>query len=212
MEDSPQNTQAIPEGSITAAQAKLFEALSKAQAEYPPVERSKTVSVYSKKTGTTYQFKYAPLEKLLDAIRKPFSNHGLCVFQQVIGNGDSSCFVVTTIGHKDGATISDRIPVTRTGDMKAFGGDITYTKRYGLSALAGIVADDDIDSVAEGERVTDVSGTDPDVVEKIESATSMQGLMIVWKGLSGAQRKAHAHIKDAQKAFIQEVDEAAKDD
>lgn len=206
MEDFPQITQVNPE-----AQAKLFEALSKAQAEYPDVPKSKVVKVRGKtKNGQPfeYEFKYAPLEEVQRALRKPFEKHGLSFFQRVVAGDGSDALLITTIGHKDGGWIADSMPITRSGDMKEFGGTITYAKRFALCAIAGISAEEDTENTGNGDRVTDISDTNPEIVEKIEAASTLPDLMKVWQSLSGAERKAHAHVKDVQKAFIQEVQEA----
>jgi len=64
----------------------LAKALVAAQAEFPPIERSKDVRVQTK-TGGSYSFSYAPLDAILNSVRPVLTKHGLAV-SQLLGHID----------------------------------------------------------------------------------------------------------------------------
>ena len=63
-----------------AEQEQLNEALAKAQGEFPPIPREKTVTVKTK-TGGSYSFAYAPLDAILSACRPVLAKNGLAITQ-----------------------------------------------------------------------------------------------------------------------------------
>lgn len=118
---------------------QLAEALAKAQAEFPPVTRSKTVEVRTK-TGGSYTFSYAPLDAILGAVGPALTKHGLAV-TQLLDHGD----LVTMLLHESGAFLDGRTPLPPMADIQSFGSAITYLRRYAIQALLGIAAEEDDD-------------------------------------------------------------------
>jgi hypothetical protein len=118
----------------------LAESLAKAQASFPAISRDKEVTVQTK-TGGSYKFKYAPLDSILNAVRKPLADNGLAI-TQLLDGGD----LVTMLLHKDGASLSGRLAVPHIdGNVQAFGSAITYLRRYSIQAILGIAAEEDDD-------------------------------------------------------------------
>lgn len=117
----------------------LAAALAKAQASYPAIPRDKEVTVTTK-SGGSYKFKYAPLDTILNAVRKPLADNGLAVTQTLDG-GD----LVTMLIHGDGGAIVGRLPIPEVDGVQAFGSAITYLRRYSLQAILGIAAEEDDD-------------------------------------------------------------------
>lgn len=125
----------------------LAAALAKAQSAFPTVTRSKTVKVKTK-TGGEYTFAYAPLDVILDAVRKPLAENGLAVVQLLDREA-----LVTLLIHDSGALLEARTPIPATADVQAFGSAITYLRRYAIQALLGIAAEEDDDgNSAAGNR------------------------------------------------------------
>lgn len=146
-------------------QGALAAALAAAQASFPPIPRDKEVTVESK-TGKSYKFKYAPLDSILNAVRKPLADNGLAI-TQLLDDGD----LVTTLLHKDGGALSGRITLPNTGDsVQALGSAITYLRRYSIQAVLGIAAEEDDD----GNRA---SGNDASFTKQ-EDAFSPDGGLI----------------------------------
>ena len=117
----------------------LAAALAKAQSAFAPVTRSKTVKVTTK-TGGSYTFSYAPLDTVLDAVRKPLADNGLALVQLLDGQA-----LVTLLIHESGAQLEGRTPIPGSNDVQGYGSAITYLRRYAIQALLGIAAEDDDD-------------------------------------------------------------------
>jgi hypothetical protein len=119
----------------------LYAALSAAQA---------TIGHASKDaTNPHFKSRYASLPAVLDAIRQPFADHGLCLIQAP-SLSDSTLSVETIIAHKEGGTISCVLSCS-LADAKpqTVGSAISYLRRYGAMALAGVAAADEDD---DGEK------------------------------------------------------------
>lgn len=138
--------QFIPQETIS----DISEALAKAQGDFGPVTRDKTVTV-TMKSGGKYTFSYAPLESILHAVKPALSKNGLALTQAMVVANDKD-FVETTLRHASGQTISNRIPLfVRDDGPQAYGSALTYARRYGVTLLLCISADDDDDgNAAEG--------------------------------------------------------------
>lgn len=131
--------------------AKIAEALSKAQGEMVQPEKNKTVTVKSEKGN--YSFEYADYNAIVEAVRKPLSNHGIA-FTHLIEPQGPGLVLLTRLVHSSGEYLESFYPLPRSLNPKDLGGAITYGKRYCLSAMTGCAADDDAD--AEPENVTDL--------------------------------------------------------
>jgi hypothetical protein len=125
---------------------KLAEALCKAQAAMQPAAM----------TGKNPHLKnrYATLNDVMDAARKPLSGNGLSYVQMITTPQGMDGYVglSTRLMHTSGEWIEDTVafPVD-PGSNRAVnaaqtaGSTITYMRRYALSAMLGIVADEDTD-------------------------------------------------------------------
>jgi hypothetical protein len=111
----------------------LYQSLIAAQAEFPPIP----------KTKQAYNYKYAPLSEIHEKIRPILIRHGLAVFHPLIRK-DGKPAVGTTIIHKSGGRIScDGLPVPETLKIQEQGGHVTYGSRYGYSAMLGLTTEDE---------------------------------------------------------------------
>ena len=137
---------------------ELAAALAKAQAEFPPIPRNKTVRVTSKRTGSTYTFAYAPLDTIMERIKPVLAANGLAFIQSMSGES-----LTTTILHKSGEWVqSEALPIrVDEAGSQALGSAITYARRYALTAMFGLVTDEDDDgNTADGNQAT-VTSTAP---------------------------------------------------
>lgn len=117
--------------------AALYAALSKAQAEYGPVERSAT--------NPHFKSKYAPLDKVLDAITPALTKHGLCRGWRQDMDGQNVT-VTAFIGHgESGYEIASSLTWGVPDNIQHLGAALTYMRRYTMEALAGVAADSDDD-------------------------------------------------------------------
>lgn len=145
---------------VVSAINKLSEALAKAQGEFTQVVRDKTVTVLMK-SGGKYTFSYAPLESILHAVNPALSKNGLALTQAMVV-ADGKDYVETTLRHASGQFINNRIPVFVKDDgPQAYGSGLTYARRYGVTLLLCVSADDDDDGNAAEGNSADVHAARP---------------------------------------------------
>lgn len=127
---------------------ELAAALAKFQATVPKIDLDKEVAVKTK-GGYEYNFNYATFANILEKIKVPLSENGLS-FSQLV-NSDGS--VTTLLMHVSGEWISSNLLIIGDKTPQGIGSAITYAKRYSLSSILGICADDDDDAnVAQGNE------------------------------------------------------------
>lgn len=95
--------------------------------------------------------KYADLSNVWDAIREPLSANGLAVVQLPEPHGKDGVMLATMLIHESGEWIRSKLylPVSKA-DAQGFGSALTYARRYGLAAIAGVCPDDDDANEAVG--------------------------------------------------------------
>lgn len=126
--------------SETEAIAKLYEAMSLAQAEFKKALKDSE--------NPFFKSNYADLESIIDAIRPAFAKYGLAFIQptEIV---DGKLYLKTVIVHKAGGRIESIYPVVSSKpDPQSLGSAISYARRYSLSAMAGVVTSDDDDAEA----------------------------------------------------------------
>ncbi len=91
--------------------------------------------------------RYATLAAILDVVRPALSKNGIAIVQakELNGNGLQ---LVTRFIHSSGQWLGDTHPLPNPANVKyqEFGSALTYAKRYSLSSLAGVSADQDEDA------------------------------------------------------------------
>ncbi len=97
------------------------------------------------KVNPHFKSKYASLAAILDVIREPLAKNGLAVTQTLEGGANGTLFLITTLRY--GAEgINSWYPLPSNVKPQEFGSALTYARRYSLSALLNISADDDDDA------------------------------------------------------------------
>ena len=131
---------------------EIASALAKAQGVMDNPHKNKTVKIKSEKGQ--YDFSYATLDSIIDTIRKPLSDNAI-VFMQTVRKDGGSLELVTTLAHASGQWISSTLPIEpQQRGPQALGSAISYVKRYALSAMLGLAADEDDDAnTSEGNHV-----------------------------------------------------------
>lgn len=90
-----------------------------------------------------FKSKYADLGAVVQAVKEPFVNNGLSYVQFPIEEG-GRIGVETILMHISGEWMSCPFTVNlQKQDAQGAGSAITYCRRYGLQAVAGIPSDDD---------------------------------------------------------------------
>lgn len=125
--------------------ADLAAALSRAQGAMPCPPKNRSVEVRTR-DGRSYKYAYADLPIILDTVRKPLAENGLAV-SQVIRAGH----LVTLLTHSSGQFISSEMPLELSGPPQEIGSRLTYLRRYSLTSLLNLAADEDDDASATVE-------------------------------------------------------------
>lgn len=130
-------------------------ALAKAQGAFENPAKDREVTVRPKdQSKQPYKFKYATFTAVVDAVRKPLSDNGLS-FVQITSGDEHGHLITTRLMHSSGQWMEFDTPVfVDQSGAQAFGSGVTYAKRYALSTMLGITADEDDDAnTAEGNEV-----------------------------------------------------------
>jgi hypothetical protein len=116
----------------------LAAALAAAQAEMknPPCDRA----------NSHFYNRYATLASVLDAVRPALNKHGIAVTQPLSNDHPSMITVATVLTHKSGESMESRVSVPLDARIQQIGTAITYLRRYSLTAMLGIVGDEDDDA------------------------------------------------------------------
>jgi hypothetical protein len=127
--------------------------LAKAQAEFKPVVRNRTVEVWSQRTNRSYTFSYAELHSVLSAVMPALNRYGF-YFRQYLDPADSM-IMVSELLHAHGR-IEGRVKIFLLGnDGQAYNSALTYARRAGAVLLFGVAAEDDDDgNLANGNEAT----------------------------------------------------------
>jgi hypothetical protein len=127
----------------------MFSSESTANILKAMIEAAPEISSISK-SKQAYGYKYATLDSLIDMLRGVLPNHGLWFMQMPTRTGEKSA-LTTRIFHTSGEWIEDSIEMTDTelqgkvNDTQKVGASITYFRRYALSSIFGVAADEDVD-------------------------------------------------------------------
>ena len=153
-----------------------------------------------------FKSKYADLAAIWDAARKPLSANGLSIVQ-TIGDG----VLHTRLLHTSGQWIASEHPLPLSGRPQEIGSALTYARRYSLSALIGIAADEDDDAntvqkkngeLISGEQIVELSALLDDDPERIEKFCNLQRI----KGLG----EMPEHRFDEAVRYIKKVNDKIK--
>lgn len=119
---------------------ELAKALAKAQSEMTAALKSSE--------NPHFRSKYADLSAVFDACKEALNQNGFAIVQRVENDPNGAC-VETMLLHSSGEFVSSKcwLPVAQK-TAQAYGSAITYARRYGLTSLAGVAADEDDDGNA----------------------------------------------------------------
>lgn len=135
-------------------------ALAKSWGELETPKHNVTVEVTTKK-GSRYSFQYTDLNGIFEAARKVFKENNVSIIQnsytELTECGPLAC-VETMFLHSSGEWVkSSPLKFPAATGMQDFGGQITYMKRYSLSAMLGIATEKDDDANGASGNTYDYS-------------------------------------------------------
>ncbi|OMF05219.1 hypothetical protein BK129_14625 [Paenibacillus amylolyticus] len=102
------------------------------------------------KSGQTYEFSYTDLDGIFEAIKQVYKENKIAVIQDaktVYSERGAMVAVDTLLLHESGEWVkSDSLSAPAKTEMQDLGGQITYMKRYSLSAILGLPTEKDDDA------------------------------------------------------------------
>jgi len=144
----------------------LMRALAKAQMAFGPVKKTKKVLVRTK-TGGDYSYEYADLADILEVVRKPLNEFGLVLTSTI----DDDKRLTTWLFHETGQWMRSILSLGDYNRPQDFGIDLTYSRRYMVSALLGIASEADTDGQGIGEESKPSPSAKPEPKPKPARAT-----------------------------------------
>lgn len=156
------------------------------------------------KVNPHFKSKYADLAGIRDTVVPALAANGIAVVQ-TLGVVEGAGAVLTRLLHTSGQWIESACPIPNVPDMQKMGSAITYARRYSLSAICGIAADEDDDGNAVAQpskpvvaRLTAPEGFD-DWLADLESvaAEGSDALKAAWTKSQPYFRK---HLADTDNA------------
>lgn len=136
---------------VKAEQAKeaFVQALAYFQADCPIIKKTKKVL---NKDGRSVRYQYAPIDSIVEQIKKPLSSNSLS-YTWTVKNEEGFITAIATLTHVLGHSVSSdfKVPIDKEGFMSApqkYASALTFAKRYSLCNVLGIsTGDEDTDAV-----------------------------------------------------------------
>ena len=128
---------------------EMYADLATAQGEFESIEKNQTAHIKAKDASkASYSFMYADMGEIGKKTTPALSKNGIAVISiPTVRNKTTGGHVLRTmLAHKSGARIESILEIPDQGEVKNFGGYITYLRRYQVSAMLNIAADSDLDS------------------------------------------------------------------
>lgn len=123
-------------GDAVAVHKTIAAALASAQVEMTRAQKSAE--------NPHLKRKYADLAAVCDASMPALNRHGIAVVQRMQADGDAWTMLTVFVHADSGETLETPVPlIFGKKDMQGLGSAMTYARRYGLMALAGIAPEDD---------------------------------------------------------------------
>ena len=95
-------------------------------------------------TNPHFKSKYANINSVIDAVKKPLNDNNIAVLQSLSPSDDGKLHLTTRLIHSSGEWIEDTaVCPLQKQDPQGLGSAISYIRRYSLSALCAVYADDD---------------------------------------------------------------------
>ena len=177
--------------------AELAGAFAKAQGAFVNPAKDREVTVTTK-TGSSYTFKYATFAAIVDAVRKPLADNGMS-FLQITSADEHGHLLTTRLLHASGEWLEFDTPVFVASEgAQAFGSGVTYAKRYALSTMLGITADEDDDANAADGNQADMRSRGPAQRPPPPARPALPGAAAAQNGIAAAANNEAAETFTAQ--------------
>lgn len=191
-----------------AVHKSIYAALAAAQSEMGPALKEAN--------NPHFRIKYADLGNVMEACLPALNANGIAVVQPPYDD-DTGRYVKTIFFHGEtGEHIECRVPlIVQKNDMQGYGSAVTYARRYGLMAMAGIAPEDDDGNAAvnaapkpqQQQKKPKGPTAVETAIDSLTKADSLDQLQAIFMGLPVSVRgdKAVIAAKDAAKARLQPI-------
>jgi len=155
----------------------VFKALLAFHKDPPPIIKEGKILMHNKER------KYLTLDSILHAVRPALASQGLFIMQHLAGDS-----LITIIQHESGQFIQSYFPFqtmqgSGTNNLQNLGGGLTYLRRYALTAILGIAADEDDDGNAGGIEKKGESEATPGPTKWLNSVDKAGNITPEWNNL-----------------------------
>jgi hypothetical protein len=166
-----------------------------------------------------FKSKYADLSSVMDACLPALNAAGIAVIQPMTDDERGSYVETVLIHGESGESLKCRVPlIVSKNDMQGYGSAVTYARRYGLMAMAGIAPEDDDGNAAAAAapkrapvHTDHPRGPSPaDIAMKsLAGAETLNQLSAIWGELPTGIKSLPEVIgaKDLRKAALQPRDD-----
>lgn len=191
----------------------LYAALAQAQGNFRPIAKNRVAKIKTTK-GYSYEIKYADLDEINSATRPALTKHGLSVLQPLQSERTektADTLIETMLLHKDGGRIVSRLMIRgprEFQDQKEFASEVSYMRRYAITALLNLASDDDADQNgrALGESGDPMDALPPEVrqtmdalLRELADTKDDAAALAYWnnqKAKLASSKPAYDHFKD----------------
>jgi len=95
-------------------------------------------------TNPHFKSKYANINSVIEAVKKPLNDNGIAILQSLSPSDDNKLHLTTRLLHSSGEWIEDiAVCPIQKQDPQGLGSAISYIRRYSISSLCALYADDD---------------------------------------------------------------------
>lgn len=192
---------------FSESNSNISQALVSAWGKITTPKHNTNVTVKTR-SGSSYDFSYTDLEGIFDALKEVYLEHKIAVLQTpntFLLEGTLMVSVETMLLHESGEWVkSEPLSVAASNEIQGLGGQITYMKRYSLSAISGISTEKDDD--ANGASGNSVEFGKKSTTPKKLSDAQVKRLFAIAnnKGFNAADVKK-AIMKDYNKTMAEDL-------
>jgi hypothetical protein len=128
-------------------------------------------------TNPHFKSKYADLESVIDAVKKPLNENGIIFIQSFSPSDTGKLNLTTRLIHESGEWIEDELTMPlQKNDAQGYGSAATYSRRYALAAITGLYqADDDGTEAVKSQPIIYLT---VDQITAISDAAKESGIAI----------------------------------
>jgi hypothetical protein len=131
---------------------QLVAARAKATKEIKTIIKDKKATIPNKNGENGYQYAYADLANVMDAVDDALAAQEIAIFQTLQERGGKPV-LITTLAHSSDQWVSSELRVSSIdAGPQVFGSALTYARRYSVLAILGLAPDADDDGKAAQDR------------------------------------------------------------